>query len=205
MSAAGLGRRWGVVVALWAGAGCASGAAAGPGIPASRLDDSTLPVWEPVFDQELRATVGTFPPIEGRARTISGDVLLIRQQDRSYPLRISSIRRLEVRRYGRSRAVEGGLLGALAGGIVGRLTLVGIGGEHWESQGRLLAPGLGAIMGGLMGALVGRQFGGDYWEVVRIPASPVMAPVRRIVDLLTARDSRFAANRRNRPPGASRW
>ena len=67
--------------------------------------------------------------------------------------------------------MEGGVLGAVAGAILGRLTLIGIDGEHWESQGRSLAPGLGAIMGGLLGALVGRQFGGDYWQEGRIPAS----------------------------------
>lgn len=140
-----------------------------------------LPVWEPEYGQEVRATVGTFPPFEGEVQAVTGGVLLLREEKESYPLRLNSIRRLEVRRYRRTRALEGGLLGAALGAVVGRLTLVGIGGDHWESQGQLLAPGLGAIMGGLLGALMGSRFRGDYWEEVRIPASVSLSP-RRIVE-----------------------
>jgi hypothetical protein len=137
-------------------------------------------VWQPEYGQGIRATVGTFPPFVGEVQAIVGSVLLLRTEERTYPLTIHSIRLLEVRRSRRTRALEGGILGALAGGFLGRLTLIGIGGEHWESQGRSLAPGLGAIMGGLLGALVGRQVGGDYWQEVRIPAS-VSLGTRRIV------------------------
>jgi hypothetical protein len=137
-------------------------------------------VWEPEYEQGIRATVGTFPPFVGEVQGIVGDVLLLRSDTRTYPLRIPSIRLLEVRRYRRTRALEGGILGALAGAVLGRITLIGIGGDHWETQGRSLAPGLGAIMGGLVGALVGMQFGGDFWEGVRIPASVSLDP-RRIV------------------------
>jgi hypothetical protein len=137
-------------------------------------------VWVPEYGQGIRATVGTFPPFVGEVQGILGDVLLLRTEERIYPLTIPSIRLMEVRRHRRTRAMEGGVLGAVAGAILGRLTLIGIDGEHWESQGRSLAPGLGAIMGGLLGALVGRQFGGDYWQEVRIPAS-VSLGMRRIV------------------------
>ena len=137
-------------------------------------------VWVPEYGQGIRATVGTFPPFVGEVQGILGDILLLRSEERIYPLTIPSIRLMEVRRHRRTRAIEGGVLGALAGGLLGRLTLIGIGGEHWESQGRSLAPGLGAIMGGLLGALVGRQFAGDYWQEVRIPAS-VSLGARRIV------------------------
>jgi len=139
------------------------------------------PLWEPDYGQEVRATVGTFPPFEGEVQAVTSGVLLLREEEESYPLRLNSVRRLEVRRYRRTRALEGGLLGAALGAVVGRLTLVGIGGDHWESQGRLLAPGLGAIMGGLLGALAGSKFDGDYWEEVRIPASVSLSP-RRIVE-----------------------
>jgi hypothetical protein len=176
--------------------GCASGSPGGgspgghnpPGAPvlpggpeAQALAVDPLPVWEPEYGQEVQATVGTFPPIAGRIQAVNEGVLILRDGARTYPLRLSSIRRLEVRRYRRTRAVEGGVVGALFGAVLGRVTLVGIGGEHWENQGRLLAPGLGAIMGGLLGALAGGRFGGDYWEEVRIPASVSLSP-RRIVE-----------------------
>ena len=136
------------------------------------------PIWEPEFGQEVRATVGTFPPFVGEVRGITGGVLLLWQAPDTYPLSVTSIRRLEVRRYRRTRALEGGILGAVAGAVLGRLTLLGIGGDHWESQGRTLAPGLGAILGGLVGSIVGSRVGGDYWEEVTIPPSVVLAPRR---------------------------
>lgn len=192
---------WGPLlpVLLW---GCAGVAPGGPGEgtgPPSReppggadpwtgLDSvPPLPIWEPAYGQEVRATVGTFPPFVGEVQGLSGEVLLLREGAETYPLRLPSIRRLEVRRYRRTRAAEGGFLGAVLGGLIGRVTLIGIGGEHWESQGRILAPGLGAIMGGLVGALLGGRFGGDFWEEVTIPPDPRLAP-RRIVDPLPAPD-----------------
>ena len=136
------------------------------------------PIWEPEYGQEVRATVGTFPPFVGEVRGITGGVLLLWKVPDTYPLSLTSIHRLEVRRYRRTRALEGGILGAVAGAVLGRLTLLGIGGDHWESQGRTLAPGLGAILGGLVGSLVGWRVGGDYWEEVTIQPSVVLAPRR---------------------------
>lgn len=155
----------------------------GPSLPPAGADLVTtppLPVWEPEFGQRVRATVGTFPPMAGEVRAITSGVLLLQGDQETFPLRLTSIRVLEVRRHRRTRALEGGIFGALAGAVLGRVTLVGIGGDHWASQGEILAPGLGAILGGLVGALLGWQIGGDYWEQVGIPASAGLAP-RRIV------------------------
>ena len=141
----------------------------------------SLPVWEPDYGQRVRATVGTFPPFVGEVRAINGGVLLLQQGSHTDPLRLSSIRRMEVRRLRRTRALEGGVFGAVAGAVLGRVTLLGIEGDHWDSQGRLLAPGLGAIMGGLLGSLIGWKAGGDYWEEVTVPASVSLTP-RRVVE-----------------------
>jgi hypothetical protein len=172
--------------------GCGVGGAGGPGPSPSpgagtvsppggegREILPSLPLWEPELGQEVRATVGTFPPISGELRALGTGVLLLQAEGEPYPLRLNSIRVLEVRRHRRTRALEGGVVGAVAGALVGRLTLGGIGGDHWESQGEVLAPGLGAILGGLVGALLGWQIGGDYWEEVRIPASAAPGPIGR--------------------------
>lgn len=172
-----------------------------------RIGTPSLPVWEPELGQEVRATVGTFPPMAGEVRAVRNGVLLLQGEGETYPLRLTSIRVLEVRRHGRTRALEGGIIGALAGAILGRLTLAGIGGEHWESQGEVLAPGLGAIAGGLAGALLGWQVGGDYWEEVRVPLPTTVAPQRSMAKgpgrdrwvPLTPPGSRFSSTRRNRP------
>lgn len=169
--------------------GCGVGGTGGPGPSPSpgagtvsppgggELDTlPSLPLWEPEIGQEVRATVGTFPPISGELRAFRTGVLLLQAEGGPYPLRLTSIRVLEVRRHRRTRALEGGVLGVLAGALVGRLTLGGIGGDHWESQGEVLAPGLGAILGGLVGALVGWQIGGDYWEEVRVPEMAAPGP-----------------------------
>jgi hypothetical protein len=118
---------------------------------------------------EVRATVGTFPPFVGTVLAIQGNTLRLRTDRGEVPLRLTSIRILEVRRYRRTRAVEGGVIGAVLGAVLGRVTLIGLSGEHWESQGRILAPGLGAIAGGLLGALLGSRMRGDYWETIPVP------------------------------------
>ena len=188
----------------------------GPGTPpggAELVTNPSLPVWEPEPGQEVRATVGTFPPMAGEVRAVRSGVLLLQRDSETYPLRLTSIRVLEVRRHRRTRALEGGIIGALAGAILGRLTLVGIGGDHWESQGEVLAPGLGAIVGGLAGALLGWQIGGDLWEEVAVPAAANPSPWR-VLDLrqdpdqaasLTPRGFRSSSTRRNLPRGVSRW
>jgi len=172
-----------------------------------------LPVWEPEIGQEVRATVGTFPPLAGEVRGVRNGVLFLRGESETYPLRLTSIRGFDVRRQGRTRALEGGIIGALAGAILGRLTLVGIGGDHWESQGEVLAPGLGAIVGGLAGALLGWQVGGDYWEEVRVPLPATVVPQRPREKgpgrekwaPLTPPGSRFSSTQRNPQRGVSPW
>ncbi|MGW8265282.1 MAG: hypothetical protein ACWGSQ_02875 [Longimicrobiales bacterium] len=157
--------------------------------------------------------MGTFPPMIGEVRAFRNGVLLLQGEGEAYPLRLTSIRVLEVRRHRRTRALEGGIIGALAGAILGRLTLGGIGGEHWESQGEVLAPGLGAIVGGLAGALLGWQVGGDYWEEVGIPTSGTVPRGRAMGKgpdpgsgtPITPPGSRSSSTRRNPPPGVSRW
>jgi hypothetical protein len=122
-----------------------------------------------ILGQEVRVTVGSFPPFVGTVQLMTGSELRLRTDLREVPFRFASIRTLEVRRRRRTLAVELSLLGVVAGGILGRVTLLGLGGSHWESQGRLLAPGLGAIAGGLLGALFGWQLSGDYWDPIPVP------------------------------------
>ena len=93
-------------------------------------------------------------------------MLRLRTDQREVFLRFASIRALEVRRRRRTLAVEMGLLGVVAGGILGRVTLLGLGGSHWERQGRLLAPGARgnrrrAVGGSFRLAAFGRLLGGD--------------------------------------------
>jgi hypothetical protein len=145
---------------------------------ASRESPST-----PVYldsGEEVRVTVGSFPPLEGTVQIMQANILRLQTQYRVLPIQLTSIRTLEVRRSRRTKAVEGGILGGLLGGIVGRLTLIGISGKHWESQGRLLAPGIGAIIGGLGGAILGSRLAGDYWEEVPVPRPGVEPPPQRI-------------------------
>jgi hypothetical protein len=129
--------------------------------------------------EEVRVTVGTFPPMEGTVQIMQANILRLRTDRRVLPIRLNSIRTLEVRRNRRSKAVEGGILGGLVGGLLGRLTLIGVSGKHWESLGRLLAPGFGAIIGGLTGAILGSRLAGDYWEVVPVPRPSVHPPPQR--------------------------
>jgi hypothetical protein len=149
---------------------------------------------------EVRATVGTFPPFVGTVQAIQDNTLSVRTDRGEAPLRLSSIRVLEVRRYRRTRGVEGGVVGAVLGAVLGRVTLIGLSGEHWESQGRILAPGLGAIAGGLIGALLGSKMLGDYWEVIPVPDSTTPERGKGVIP----RDGRPASRLPCLPVGASR-
>ncbi|MFC1660557.1 hypothetical protein ACFL3S_03685, partial [Gemmatimonadota bacterium] len=96
---------------------CVSGGPGGPRlpptgqVPADRVVPgmAALPGLEP--GQEIRATVGTFPPFVGTVQQIQENTLRLRTERGEVPLHLTSIRLLEVRRHRRTRAVEVGVVG----------------------------------------------------------------------------------------------
>lgn len=119
-----------------------------------------------LFGQVVRVTMPPDRRITGTLTSVRSGMLVIRAPQLT-PIPLGSVTRLEVRRSQSSRGKEGALLGVVTGALAGWATVEGDE-EHWESQGRVLGPGLGAIAGGLLGALIGSRLGGDYWEEVSL-------------------------------------
>ena len=107
----------------------------------------------------------------GAGRDVAGELVAVRQDavvvalesGESRTVAVADMAKIQVFR--RTKAMTGGLIGAIAGGAAGALlsaskTEPGGGAVDSISEG-LIVGGAGALLGGAIGVVIGGQFGGD--------------------------------------------
>lgn len=111
------------------------------------------------YDQRITGTMGLLLPEEFTMNIVGRTSGMPWQDLQAFERRVERP----------SKALWGGLLGVVVGGVVGHASNFGITGRHGETQGKILGPGLGAVTGGLVGAWLGSRVGGGYWITVPLP------------------------------------